>query len=125
MTDTRFKPGDKVRLKDGDGRTHIIKEIPWEYGFRRKRFALVVFEDNAAKGFIEENGYTDMTKKDIITSSEILIKDIYKCLTDLVHARMYHDKEQEEKGMFQMESLLCSSQQQLGCIIDYLKKEKE
>lgn len=29
-----FHIGDKVRLKDGDGRMHIIKEIPWEYSLR-------------------------------------------------------------------------------------------
>lgn len=58
-----FKAGDKVRLKDGDGRTHIIKEIPWEYNLRGDRqFAIVIFEDNAAKGFISDDGYTDMIK---------------------------------------------------------------
>ena len=59
----RFKVGDKVRLKDGDGRTHIIKKIPWEYNLRGDRqFAIVIFEDNAAKGFISDDGYTDMIK---------------------------------------------------------------
>ena len=58
-----FHIGDKVRLKDGDGRTHIIKEIPWEYNLRGDRqFAIVIFEDNAAKGFISDDGYTDMIK---------------------------------------------------------------
>ena len=58
-----FKVGDKVRLKDGDGRTHIIKKIPWEYSLRGDRqFAIVIFEDNAAKGFISNDGYTDMVK---------------------------------------------------------------
>ena len=58
-----FRIGDKVRLKDGDGRTHIIKEIPWENKFRGEgQFAIVIFEDNAAKGFISDDGYTDMIK---------------------------------------------------------------
>lgn len=58
-----FQIGDKVRLKDGDGRTHIIKEIPWEENLLgNRRFAIVVFEDNAAKGFISDDGYTDMIK---------------------------------------------------------------
>ena len=58
-----FHIGDKVRLKDGDGRTHIIKEIPWEYNLRGDRqFAIVIFEDNAAKGFISDDGFTDMIK---------------------------------------------------------------
>lgn len=58
-----FQPGDKVRLKGGDGRTHIIKDIPWEYDLRGDRqFAVVTFEDNTAKGFISDDGYTDMIK---------------------------------------------------------------
>lgn len=58
-----FHIGDKVRLKDGDGRTHIIKEIPWEYNLRGdSQFAIVIFEDNTAKGFISDDGYTDMFK---------------------------------------------------------------
>ena len=58
-----FHIGDKVRLKDGDGRTHIIKEIPWEYNLKGDgQFAIVIFEDNAAKGFISDDGYTDMIK---------------------------------------------------------------
>lgn len=55
--------GDKVRLKDGDGRTHIIKEIPWKYNLKGDgQFAIVIFEDNTAKGFISDDGYTDMIK---------------------------------------------------------------
>ena len=58
-----FKVGDKVRLKDGDGRTHIIKEISWDYNIRWNcRFAVVIFEDNAAKGFISDDGFTSMIK---------------------------------------------------------------
>jgi hypothetical protein len=63
--DQTFQVGDKVRLKDGDGRTHIIKKILWEYNLRGERqFAIVIFEDNAAKGFISDDGYTDMVKID-------------------------------------------------------------
>ena len=58
-----FHIGDKVRLKDGDGRTHIIKEISWEYSLRGDgQFAIVIFEDYSAKGFITDDGYTDMIK---------------------------------------------------------------
>lgn len=59
--DQTFQVGDKVRLKDGDDRTHIIKKILWEYNLKGDRqFAVVIFEDNAAKGFISDDGYTDM-----------------------------------------------------------------
>ena len=58
-----FKVGDKVRLKDGDGRTHIIKEIPWEDNLDCDgQLAIVIFEDNTAKGFIRDDGFTDMIK---------------------------------------------------------------
>lgn len=63
--DQTFQVGDNVRLKDGDGRTHIIKKILWEYNLKGDRqFAIVIFEDNAAKGFISDDGYTDMVKID-------------------------------------------------------------
>lgn len=58
-----FHIGDKVRLKDGDGRTHIIKEIHWVYNLKGDgQFAIVIFEDNTAKGFIRDDGFTDMIK---------------------------------------------------------------
>lgn len=57
---TDFKPGDVVRLEDGDGRHHIIKEINWEPS-TKSWFATVIFEDNSAKGFIWDDGkYSDM-----------------------------------------------------------------
>lgn len=57
----QFKVGDVIRLKDGDGRHHIIKEIQWESDLHGGKIAFVIFEDNAAKGFISET-YTDMIK---------------------------------------------------------------
>ena len=56
-----FNVGDVVRLSDGDGRLHIIKEFIWDRGIRGGKFATVIFEDDAAKGFICET-YTDMIK---------------------------------------------------------------
>lgn len=56
-----FKVGDVVKLSDGDGRHHIIKEFIWECGIRGGKFATVIFEDDSAKGFICET-YTDMIK---------------------------------------------------------------
>ena len=56
-----FEIGDKVRLRDGDGRVHVISEIPvtrtacgW--------FAIVRFEDNSAVGMVDSSGFTDMIK---------------------------------------------------------------
>ena len=60
-TEELFKVGDVIRLKDGDGRHHIIKELIWEYDLRGEATAIVIFEDNTAKGFICST-YTDMIK---------------------------------------------------------------
>jgi hypothetical protein len=58
----QFSIGDTIRLTDGDGRHHIIKEFQWEYDvYGNKYMATVIFEDNAAKGFISET-FTDMIK---------------------------------------------------------------
>jgi len=53
-----FKVGDRVRLKDGDGREHVIKEFELVHGLRSD-FYFVHFHDNAATGFLAEN-YTDI-----------------------------------------------------------------
>lgn len=47
-----FKVGDKVRLTDGDGRIHIIKEFVEEEGLHSLNFYCVDFEDNTANGLI-------------------------------------------------------------------------
>lgn len=64
-----------------------------------------------------------MEKKDIIISATILRDDIHKCLSDLVNARLYKDRMQEEGALFRLESLMVSSIQEFDCIIDYLKNE--
>ena len=66
-----------------------------------------------------------MEKKDIIISATILRNDIHKCLSDLVKARMYRDRMQEEGALFRLESLMVSSVQEFDCIIDYLKDEEQ
>lgn len=64
-----------------------------------------------------------MEKKDIIISSEILYRDIDKCISDLLQARAYNDPIQEEGARIRMESLMVSTMQQLDCIIDHLKEK--
>lgn len=63
-----FKVGDKVRLKDGDGRTHIIKKFEKIEGLHGPDFYHVDFEDNSARDSIypgEEypNGYYTQMEK--------------------------------------------------------------
>lgn len=47
----QFKIGDVVRLKDGDGRHHIIKDII-DDSFGDVIYKHVIFEDDAAKDYI-------------------------------------------------------------------------
>ena len=63
-----FKVGDAVRLKDGDGRKHIIKSFEEVEGIHGRNFYHVKFEDNSATDNIYPgekypNGhYTHMAK---------------------------------------------------------------
>lgn len=64
MINYDFNIGDKVRLKDGDGRIHIIESFE-EDTFRNSIYIRVNFTDKSAIGCISisENGYyTDMIK---------------------------------------------------------------
>ena len=54
--DTDFRVGDLVRLKDGDGRSHIIAGINWEQGLRGDWYATIEFDDTSAVGMIWDNG---------------------------------------------------------------------
>lgn len=63
-----FKVGDAVRLKDGDGRKHIIKSFEEVEGVHGPNFYHVEFEDNSARDGIypgEEypNGYYTQMEK--------------------------------------------------------------
>lgn len=63
-----FKIGDAVRLKDGDGRKHIIKSFEEVEGLHGPNFYHVEFEDNSARDSIypgEEypNGYYTQMEK--------------------------------------------------------------
>lgn len=63
-----FKVGDAVRLKDGDGRKHIIKSFEEVKGVHGPNFYHVEFEDNSARDGIypgEEypNGYYTQMEK--------------------------------------------------------------
>lgn len=60
-----FSVGDVVKLKDGDGRHHVIKKFEIDFNLRTGfPFAIIIFEDNSAKGFISDNGTSDMVKID-------------------------------------------------------------
>lgn len=58
-----FTIGDTIKLSDGDGRHHIIKKFEIDYSIRTgEPFAIVIFEDNTATGFIYPDGVSDLIK---------------------------------------------------------------
>ena len=58
----------------------------------------------------------------LLISTNHLRRDIDKCINNLVEARKYKDGRAQDY-LFQMEKLMVSPLQQLGCIIDYFDKE--
>lgn len=58
----------------------------------------------------------------LLISTHHLYRDIDKCINNLVAARKYKSG-REQEYLFQMEKLMLSTLQQLGCIIDYIDKE--
>lgn len=59
---------------------------------------------------------------DLLSSTVEIYNDINQCISDLLDARL-HKNDNEQKVLTQMESLMVSSLQQFGCIIDYLKEK--
>ena len=60
----------------------------------------------------------------ILSSTIALQRDIQTCINDLVTARVRHDRQKECELMLYMESLMCATQQQLQCVIDYLTENE-
>jgi hypothetical protein len=58
----------------------------------------------------------------LLISTHHLHRDIDKCINNLIAARKYKDG-RDQHYLFQMEKLMVSTLQQLGCIIDYLDRE--
>ena len=56
-----FKIGDRVRLSDGDGRTHIIKSFEKQLGIHGPDFYVVNFEDDTASDILTPD-HTHMVK---------------------------------------------------------------
>lgn len=66
----------------------------------------------------------DYSKKELIQSTKELYNNIHSCVANLVKARLDHDSTAEGEALFKMESLITATQQQLGCVIDFLEEEK-
>lgn len=61
-------------------------------------------------------------KDRLLLSTNKLYQDIDKCISNLVEARMYKDGRDQEY-LLQMESLMVTSLQQFGCVIDFLQEQ--
>lgn len=68
----------------------------------------------------EEDKSNKEYKERLLKSTEILKSDIEVCIDDLLKARKHKT---DERAVFsKMENLLVSTQQQIDCLIDYIKK---
>ena len=95
-----FKVGDAVRLKDGDGRKHIIKSFKEVEGIHGPNFYQVEFEDNSARDGIYPgkeypNGYyTQMEKLEEEQKPITINQDEKEFLADEITAFLCnYDKE--------------------------------
>lgn len=59
--------------------------------------------------------------QELITHSEHLYDEIYKCIGNLLESRKYHDEIQEQGAILKMEQLLCNTMQHLRYTIDKVK----
>ena len=62
-----------------------------------------------------------MNKNEILNECTTLYHDIDKCITNLVKARLNNDSNSEQKAQFEMERLMCDTQQELSVIMDYIE----
>lgn len=102
-----FKVGDAVRLKDGDGRKHIIKSFEEVEGVHGPNFYHVEFEDNSASDGIypgEEypNGYyTQMEKieeeqKPVWSEEDMTkLRDVVRMIEDSGHVKSIREHYKE------------------------------
>lgn len=56
----------------------------------------------------------------LLKSTERLQANIDRCISQLVKAREYHDTIAEQGALFEMESLMVSTVQQLQCVMDHI-----
>ena len=63
-----------------------------------------------------------MTKNEVLDSTLGLVQSIDGSISALIAARLSKDGDAENDAVFQMETLLVDSQQQLSFLIDYIKK---
>lgn len=63
-----------------------------------------------------------MTKEEILKGTSQLIRDIDKCTTDLVEARMKHDDDKVLIALHEMERLMVGAHQELDFLYDYINE---
>jgi hypothetical protein len=61
----------------------------------------------------------------LLNSTKELYNDINKNINDLVNSRITKNIDKEHIILFNMETLMCQTLQQLDCIITYLESDKK
>jgi hypothetical protein len=64
-----------------------------------------------------------MNKNEILNECTSLYRDIDKCITNLVKARLNNDSSLEQKAYFEMEKLMIGTLQDLTVIMDYIENK--
>ena len=67
---------------------------------------------------------TEYFKEKALTSTKSLYNDINNCISLLLKGRSNKDKDVEGQALSEMERLMCSTLQQLDCLIDYINDYK-
>lgn len=114
-----YKIGDKYYRFDGDY-VHDNTMIPIEV---KKITRMVEQIDWIDVDTISVNDI-DSFKEKALTSTKSLYKDISDNITLLLKGRSNKDKDIEGQALSEMERLMCSTLQQLYCLIDYINDYK-
>ena len=67
---------------------------------------------------------TEYFKEKALTSTKSLYNDINNCISLLLKGRSNKNKDVEGQALSEMERLMCSTLQQLDCLIDYINDYK-
>ena len=114
-----YKIGDKYYRFDGDY-VHDNTMIPIEV----KKITRMVEQIDWIDVDTISVDDTEHFKEKALTSTKSLYNDISDNITLLLKGRSNKDKDVESQALSEMERLMCSTLQQLDCLIDYINDYK-
>ena len=114
-----YKIGDKHYRFDGDY-VHDYTMIPIEV----KKITRMVEQTDWIDVDTISVDDTEYFKEKALTSTKSLYKDISDNITLLLKGRSNKNKDVEGQALSEMERLMCSTLQQLDCLIDYINDYK-